>query len=546
MEVPQNLAPELYSYEFPPKSRIMSLVDYDVEDDTFNFFDESSFTSASTAHQNHYDYYSPSSDSFYLDEQDGFVDDSQLSPLQLPLQISCSRHNEKNRHDRELSCDSTDTITLMSNRRTEPVGPASFLSTNRNIALDPVDEERIQWDQYDTRESNQWYPNGRNTITSNSKYRSSLNFNLVVRPSAHPFSRPTTPHFQSNESDTLGDDTSNISSNSKVVLIKLSKNRPPVHCASDGSCAGFGSDEGYDDEDECDNELYSQKESPMDSASVFMPLSEDEQLLDREHLYELAALKIQAAWRGYRSRKYNKSTKMGVLAGLVHISESINHRKTNQLHHKIYMLDRRVQEETAMRVAFEKAMEDMTMLVDDQHKVLHERVEQEINMRQAYERKMEHAISQIQPLESRLRREVNERANLESLMSRVVDQLQDLKIQVKEEADARKAIQRKLNDAVDEISQLKKRNNSSNSTLSTSRSSAATSIRPVSKMSVRPSARPVSRMATRTPSTTIPSSGTPATQRRQLITPASRLTSTENVKRTNTQTTLRKTLSRKA
>jgi hypothetical protein len=131
-------------------------------------------------------------------------------------------------------------------------------------------------------------------------------------------------------------------------------------------------------------------------------------------------------------------------------------------------------------------------------------------------------------------------------MSRVVDQLQDLKIQVKEEADARKAIQRKLNDAVDEISQLKKRNNSSNSTLSTSRSSAATSIRPVSKMSVRPSARPVSRMATRTPSTTIPSSGTPATQRRQLITPASRLTSTENVKRTNTQTTLRKTLSRKA
>ncbi|KAI8887677.1 hypothetical protein K501DRAFT_330319 [Backusella circina FSU 941] len=525
IEVPQNLAPELYSYEFPPKSRIMSLVDYDVEDDTFNFFDESSFTSASTGHQNLYDYYSPSSDSFYLDEQDGFVDDSQLSPLQLPLQITCSRRSEKHRHDRELSCDSTDTITLTNDRRPEPVGPASFLLTNRNIALDTVDEERIQWDQYDTNESNKWYSN------------------------VHSFSRSTTPHFPSNESDILGDNTSNTSSKSKVVLIKLSKSRPPVHCTSDGSCVGFGSDEGYDDEDDYDvNELYSKKELPMDSASVFVPLSEDEQLLDREHLYELAALKIQAVWRGYRSRKQNKSAKMCVLAGLVHISESINHRKTNQLHHKIYMLDRRVQEETAMRVAFEKAMEDMTVLVDDQHKVLHERVEQEINMRQAYERKMEHALSQIQPLESRLRRETNERVNLESLMSRVVDQLQDLKIQVKEEAEARKSIQKKLNDAVDEISQLKKRNNgSNNNTLSTSRSSAAASVRPVSKMSVRPSTRPVSRMATRTPSTTISSSGAPVTQRRQLINPTLRLTSTENVKRTNTQTTLRKTtLSRKA
>lgn len=264
--------------------------------------------------------------------------------------------------------------------------------------------------------------------------------------------------FCQDDSVSLNEDeiSSNFSSNSKVVVMKISKTQAPTFISySAGSY--ISSDEGYDDEDD----EYPSKELPIESASVFLPLSDQEQqqLTSLDNRRQLAAIKIQSVWRGYQCRKQTKTSSLKlshrVLAGLAQVNDSIHRRNNNQLQDRIYMLEQRLGEETTMRIAFEKAMEDMTVLMDHQHRVLHDRVEQEVSMRQTYERKMEQVMAQVQPLESRLRHETKARADLESMMSRVLDQLHDMKVQVKEESEQRKELQSKLVGAVEEIASLK-------------------------------------------------------------------------------------------
>ncbi|CEI88058.1 hypothetical protein RMCBS344292_02459 [Rhizopus microsporus] len=395
IEVTQRLAPELYEYEFPPRSRIMA-IESSIENDD-EYFDESSFTTIST---DFHDCYDPQldNDQHQFDEDDDeveevddllyyinesfpnkteFISDHQLSPLQLPSQYR--------RHDREESYDSTGTI------KQNPLGPSSFLSAqHRQLYLERVpEEERINWDEHDY-----IFP--------------TEDHHVVRNTSVHPYQ--------------LDDDDNDENQN-----------------------------EGYDD-----NEDDYRKELPIESSSKFIPL-DDNDFLDSDTIRTLAAVKIQAAWRGYNyRRKQRLNPHYRVLAGLATINNTIHKQNYNHLLDRIHQLEHRLNEETAMRIAFEKAMEDMTILMDHQHKVLHERLEHEVNLRKTYEQKMEDTVSLIKPLETRLRNESKARADMESMMSRVLDQLHDLKSNFKKEAEEKKIMQHKLNEALDEISSLKK------------------------------------------------------------------------------------------
>jgi hypothetical protein len=348
--------------------------------------------------------------------------------------------------------------------------------------------------------------------------------------------------FQNRGVDTFSDDLSHCSLNSKVVIIKLSKTQPGtpkvIQCSQYGGYYGHGSDEGYDDGEELNG-----KELSIGATSAYIPLSVTEQNepTDLDHLCNSAATRIQALWRGYSARKQFTTSSLKpshrVLAGLVRIREGMHSREEDKLRHEICVLEQRVNEETAMRIAFEKAMEDMTVLVDQQHKILHERVEQEISMRQVYESKMEHALSQIQPLESRLRQESKARVDMESMMSRVIDQLHSVKSQAKEDAEARKSLQKKLDSALEEISVLKKRT----PTPSTPRTRPSTTTRPVSRLSNTSRAtRTPAPAAKPAPPKSLKRTTVPSTPSR--VTPKSRTEPTKKPTTTVQATPLRKTI----
>ncbi|KAI7870295.1 hypothetical protein BDF14DRAFT_1720991, partial [Spinellus fusiger] len=389
IDVPQNLAPEQYQYEFPSRSRLEEVSRYDAIDDCFSYLDESSFTTTST---------STAACSTLLHEFDTedennhsdklLIDDGRLSPLQLPAQFTHNAPYSPTGNEgrtREQSYDSTMTVTQVHSdqKQESPVGPFSFLSDSR----------------------------------------------------------------------------SDTTSSSKVVIIKINKSNPAFQRPS--SLTFLSSDEGYYEDDE------DYKELPIESASVFLPLSEEEQsqLLDHNSVRTSAAIHIQSVWRGYQTRKALKNM-TGIqpthrlMVNIMRICGTVHRQQMKKIEQRLYNAEQCLREETSIRIAFEKAMEDMTVLVDQQQKGLHERLEQEVSVREAYESKFEQTFAQIQPLESRLKKETQARCELESMMQIVIDQVHDMKItrqrQEKEEAESKRALQRQLDEAMEQIALLKK------------------------------------------------------------------------------------------
>ncbi|KAG0180288.1 hypothetical protein DFQ28_001443 [Apophysomyces sp. BC1034] len=528
IDVPQNLAPEQYRYEFPPKCRLKELAHLDKNDDVFSFFDESSFTTASTStaacsfmplesdmeededdlaafletmrsdhiptssvfrpadHANdqldrffdsynynaHMDQYAWNheapmiadehlQDSYHQDDMQ-LVDDGRLSPLELPAQAR--RHLARSqspacseRRMREQSCDSTTTVTQtkLIQQDIEPVGPSSFLTMSRrhpyaSSSLDRVDEEgKFPWDESFS------FPTqaDRPLSTTGSPY-THPHQRVMSRMNSEDQDLP----IYSNESELLtdagsyGDNESQISSASKIV-IKLNRAKYSPVTVIQRCTTSLGSDEGYDDEEY-------DKEMPIESASVFLPLSEDEDILlmDQDYVRSVAATKIQAVWRGYQCRKQPRPARK-LFTDLVRMCSHVHQQQVDHMNRRIRQLEDKLREETAMRVAFENAMEDMTILIDKQQKSLYERVEREVDMRQAYENKIETVMAQVQPLEARLQKEAKARGNLEDMMSRVIDQVHEMKIssqqQLKEDAESKKEMQAKLDEALGEIALLK-------------------------------------------------------------------------------------------
>ncbi|KAI9313385.1 hypothetical protein BX666DRAFT_2114471 [Dichotomocladium elegans] len=509
IDVPQNLGPEQITYEFPPKARLEKLAQL-YDNDDCSFFDESSFTTSTStssamygimtddeddgndnAHSlgapsrlmeytnEHLDRFFDSVSSAFQtrertehhwkedsddDDNSGLVDDGRLSPLLLPAAqaniqtasnssttITTRHAEEEQRRSREQSCDSAVTVTQCKMARDrlvnrDGVTPASFLS----LPLRSVTEE-------------DWPEEG-------SAYRSRL---------SSPDDPLDLPVFRS-ESELCPDDddyscdsrssrSSNMTSESHVVLIKLSKKSARTvvvqeRCPSSQTWAC--SDEGYDDRVDDPEGV---KETPIESASIFLPLSdvEQEHLIHNDLLRTTAAIKIQAAWRGCRARRAAaaaaKSSHLTparrAIVDVIRLCGQVHRRQMLRVQDRLDELEEHLQEETAMRVAFEKAMEDMTVIVDQQQKALYDRLEQEISMREHYERRMEDALGQLRPLESRLQKETKARIELEGMMSHVLQELQEIKAarqhDAQADAQARRRLERELTEARADIARLK-------------------------------------------------------------------------------------------
>lgn len=635
--VPQHLEPEQYRFEFPPKSRLRALayLDQFQRGEEFSYFDESSFTSSSSAacssvdkifnstllinssissssrsevdevgcltSEDQLDLFIESITSSYgMDTQAShmlgragwdhrtspgsrdssrnssrcmsraaggndelqLVDDSNLSPLQLPAQANdrSLAAGRKNRV-RKVSSDSTTTV------QPDPVGPSSFLLAK--CRLNSVDEDISLHGNVMTA----FYFISHQALAYSFPcpfFSLALLFSLLCCPTAYngmppPSDDDSLPVFRSESVPVMDDDDGSMSDSdsdmedSRVVLIRLHKGRPAwtrakplkntatattVDCRPLSSQTCLISDEGYDD-DESDDE------PPIESASVFLPLSKKEQssMVDHDVLRTEAATRIQAAWRGYQARKAAKQSSLAptqrVLAQLARICGGLQRKKMMRVDERIHLLEQRLHEETAMRTAFEKAMEDMTILIDQQQKVLYDRIEQEVHLRQAYERKMEEALGQMQPLEHRLHEETMARIELENMMAHVLGQVSEMQEQqqqqAKADADAKRIMQRKLSEAMSEIAALKKHqlpttrptvhNTTATTTTATttSKSTATTtsantppaSSSKVRKPPVSNTSKPASSSVSRPPATSAASSVSRSATPRRTLVPAS-------------------------
>lgn len=239
--------------------------------------------------------------------------------------------------------------------------------------------------------------------------------------------------------DFLNDNDTDCTVDSKVIIKLNSSRRHLSWCQA--------SDEGYIDEEE---------ELPMESVSVFLPLSPEE-LTDPEMLRNTAATRIQALWRGYRTRKQlfgNKNSRVSpvqrVVIDLARICMTLHRQQTMRLGERIDMLEQEIAHERAMRIAFENAIEDMALTIDKQQTMVCERIEE---MRASYE--------------ERLYQEQYARKDMEQSMAHVLAQVQEMQNmqqqRAKEEAEERKALHLKLDQALAEIEQLKKKKQPSSS-----------------------------------------------------------------------------------
>ncbi|KAI8876464.1 hypothetical protein K501DRAFT_288888 [Backusella circina FSU 941] len=98
-----------------------------------------------------------------------------------------------------------------------------------------------------------------------------------------------------------------------------------------------------------------------------------------------------------------------------------------QFQQKLDDLEARIQEEQAMRRAFETAMEDLTEVIDHQQKMLYDRLDQQVRMGRSCESKMKALAKSLNPLELRLQRETEARKELEVTMDRVLEELNQTK-----------------------------------------------------------------------------------------------------------------------
>lgn len=306
------------------------------------------------------------------------------------------------------------------------------------------------------------------------------------------------------ESELSDDNDSDCTSDSKVVFVRLSK-----RVAVDGTrrCVSSrlwtGSDEGYDEALDDDKEL------PIESSSVFLPVSEE---IDQHDLCTAAAIKIQAAWRGYRTRKHLTAHKAA--ASMVRVCGAVHRRQITRLQERLDALERRLAEETAMRMAFEKAMEDMTILVDQQQNMLYDRIEQETKMRQIQERKANEALAHM---ERRLQKEVRAREELQATTMQILNELKELKAasrrqqrqQQQDEKTTAKTHHHRLFAQQQNLDATMKRGSPATITATTLRRTGATSAgraSPATRMDIinikRSALRPASR-TTRTPISTV-------------------------------------------
>ncbi|KAI8973499.1 hypothetical protein BDF20DRAFT_882709 [Mycotypha africana] len=483
LKINQRLNSAQYHYEFPPRSHNITFnttesdsSQYFVldEDELFSY-DGHSLTSASTetfthtfhdktSHpQQQQQYYrdtmSPldkteqlldqyldiltlSNDSIHETQQmaDHFLTvDEELSPLQLP-----SRAIEMN--GQFPSFDSMSTI----NRKVSlHACPSSFLDTtwDAQYQFKFIDqkEEMIHWDttsyvfpDYISPSSASEYLNG---------YQSVHPYYCV--PERLGYIQDDLLSYRCEEEDEESDGEEYSDEDTKVVLIKFSKKRKTQSQTTSIRNMSLYYVNNDDDDDKNNNK-------PLEAVSTFVALDCVENTVvrhqaNRNYDESAAAIKIQSLWRGYQCRK-KRITSNQVLQILARINNSMDKRKVNQLHARIDRLEKHLQEETAMRIAFENAMEDMAAQVDQQNHFLEERMHQ---MQQNFTVNTELLMSQIESMNAVLRENSESKAKLESKLSEALQQIDDLKLQVKRESEQKQNIRQQLKKTLDEITLLK-------------------------------------------------------------------------------------------
>lgn len=295
------------------------------------------------------------------------------------------------------------------------------------------------------------------------------------------------PVFRNESEPIMDDDDSNPDTPAKTITLKLRKSLDTRYRRP--TCPI--SDEGYADDDDDDHVDvggdYSDNEPPLESEMVFLPLSAEEQqhMVEEDVLRTTAATRIQAVWRGYRAKKQLAASSSTLpsshrlIVDLARICNAMHQKQMNTMHSRMDELEQQLEEERAMRIAFEKAVEDMTIMVDQQQNMLYDRLEQQ---RMEYEAK-------VAKMETRLRKETKARMEMEQSMTHVVKQVQDMHAaqqrRAKEDAEHQKNLQRKLNDALYEINQLK----ASSTTTTTSTTSTTSSSRTTTSTTTTPRRR---------------------------------------------------------
>lgn len=527
--VSQHLAPEQYLYEFPTKTCLKALAYLDSEEDEYSFFDESSFfttDSSYTAIESAQQHDDDNDDHMDWNENTILVDDGRLSPLQLPAQADV----QANIRPRESFVNSP-------TQSEQPVGPSSFLSDVRKHHM-YYHVTPARTTSYMRKGNMSKYELGKLVYTV--KLTCLVGYSFTSEQEYCD----NVPMMDSDSDNTTA--TTKSSASSRIVLIKLNKHKQsPMtfvqRCPT--SLTYFASDEGYNDDE--DDQFDGAEE--LESHCVFYPLSDDEeeeQERDRQWtIKDQAAVKIQSLWRGYRSRCENKQTfssmrpEQRVFLNLANICSRLHRRQMNTVDERLHQLEQRVRQETAMRMAFEKAMEDMTVLIDQQQKILYDRVEQEVHMRQMYEDKMNTALAQLQPLESRLRKEVNARSKMEEMMTRVLDQMHESETsrleQAKQDAESKKLMQAKLDHAMEEIAIIKKQKASTRSNSSTTASSSRPTPSTVRRPTLKSSSPSTASSPTKASSTA--SSTTTTTNTKSSATPSVRRSARPNTTNNTTK-----------
>ncbi|KAI9279986.1 hypothetical protein BY458DRAFT_337725 [Sporodiniella umbellata] len=225
----------------------------------------------------------------------------------------------------------------------------------------------------------------------------------------------------------------------KTILVCLNKRVNTISYPSGVS------DEGYDDVED-DKEL--------ESEDCFYPIISDKDIAQEE-----AAVKIQSLWRGFVARRHNRQPlafQLVSLCGTIHKRQMTCFRrkvsdlekrvkKMSKLEKKVAELEQRLEEETALRKAFENTVEDLTVLIDRQQENITLRLEEEISLRVLYQTKMEECIS----------RQISKEDYNRNRMDQILQQVEATNQQTKKEAESRKLLQANLDIVIKDISQLK-------------------------------------------------------------------------------------------
>ncbi|KAI8068391.1 hypothetical protein BC940DRAFT_34384 [Gongronella butleri] len=395
MLVPQHLDSEQINYEFPPKSELQALSYLDqAKGDEYSFFDETSFTSVSNDASSmlYSECFSSLIDEKTLDPpffnnhhvlppmEDDDLSDHHLSPLQLPAQA----HHHTQERGTTVSCDRTRTTeTHPSNNQL--LTPRALLYKDASLGHAPhrsMPPAHHDEDDHPMR---------------------------IIMREAEPML----------DSDDDSDSLSSLEHHlppQQVILVKINKKAPescrrrrsrltPSRCTTSLT---FLTRSPVHDDDE------------IESASVFLPLS------DTHHMEPCSSSSFSLPIHAAASAPTQPPRAVAPGPGMHHHH---HHHHDDVLailqgqEDRIAALERQLNEERAMRQAFEKAMEEMTVLIDQQQKLLYDRLDQEVAMRQVYEDKMHTTLQHMQPLEDHLEKETLARQNLESIVLRLMDQV---------------------------------------------------------------------------------------------------------------------------